>query len=160
MCNDEFLQNDTPMKSASISETKIVTSTPEILLLPFSGYYCQGLFTTLMLQKFEKWTVFKIEKNVGQGKHNFICCGKPLVLLQSSSHLVCFYIAEVNYSIIPIINSNLCFKETRIQQAHRTTTQLSFWKYQPIDPIFFPHLLYETQSLWRHCLQGSLGNGV
>lgn len=72
------------------------------------------LIFSLMIKKYNFLNVFKIEKNVGQGKHNFICCGKPLVLLHSSSHLVCFYIAEVNYSIIPIINSNLCFKETRI----------------------------------------------
>lgn len=57
--------------------------------------------------------MFLKQKNVGQGKQNFICHRKPLALLHSSSHLVCFHIADANYSIILIINSSLCFKETQ-----------------------------------------------
>ena len=64
-------------------------------------------------KKYNFLNVFKIQKNVGQGKHNFICHRKPLALLHSSSHLVCFYIAEVNYSIIPIINSSCVLRKHR-----------------------------------------------
>ena len=63
MCNDEFLQNDTPMKSASISRNQNCYQHPRNLSASFQWLLLSRVITTLMLQKFEKWTVFKIEKN-------------------------------------------------------------------------------------------------
>lgn len=82
------------------------------LQILFLAYVVFNFF--LMIKKYNFLNVFKVQKNVGQGKHNFICHRKLLALLHSSSHLVCFHIADVNYSIILLINSSLCFKETQI----------------------------------------------